>query len=183
MGRLLDTVSPPMLVLLVVSLFGLTATATWLYGFKRPVAERERLRGELEMLAVVDDPATLQRTLDAAREELATVERRLHGDAPPLAARQMVAYLLGELDRRARRHGVRLLSVTPAAASEVLEFREWPFVIEVVGSYFDIYGWLRDVEAGIGAMVVKQFEISPDASADDRRMVLTMAAYRPLEDS
>ena len=121
MGSLLDNIRPPMLIVLVVSLFGLTATATWLYGFKRPVAERQRLRGELEMLAVVDDPATLQTTLDAAREELAAVERRLHGDAPPLAARQMVAYLLGELDRRARRHGVRLLSVTPAAATEVPE--------------------------------------------------------------
>ncbi|MEQ8660443.1 MAG: hypothetical protein RLW62_06465, partial [Gammaproteobacteria bacterium] len=69
------------------------------------------------------------------------------------------------------------------AATEILEFHEWPFEIEVTGSYFDIYAWLRDVEAGIGAMVVKQFALEPGAPSTARRMVLTMAAYRPLEAS
>ncbi|MEQ8663816.1 MAG: hypothetical protein RLW62_23605, partial [Gammaproteobacteria bacterium] len=120
MDALLAQVRPPMLLFIVAALFGLSVTAGWLYGFKRPLAERARLSGELALLAQTADAAALQATLDAARTELATVERRLLGEAPPLAARQMVAYLLGELDRRARRHQVRLLRVTPAAATEIL---------------------------------------------------------------
>ncbi len=58
-------------------------------------------------------------------------------------------------------------------------FEEVPFEVEIVGGYFSLYDWLRDVEAELGPMVVKQYRISSE-ERDLTRMSLTMVSYRSV---
>ncbi len=125
----------------------------------------------------------LEQQLDAARGAIEALGRRLHGDMADLPLNQMEAYIIGRLQRISWETHMELVSVRPGEGQTVLMFREVAFQVEVTGTYFDFFNWLRAVERELGFVVVKQFEIS----ATDRREAnprlrvnLTMVTYRAL---
>ncbi|MCB1747050.1 MAG: hypothetical protein H6977_21155 [Gammaproteobacteria bacterium] len=181
---LLQQVRPAMLGLLVAALFGLTGTAGYLYAYKAPLAERQRLRVELAELGAGEDAASVQRTLDAVRAEQADYVARLVQAGPAVASGNMVAYLIGELDRRAQARELRLLQVSPGAPAALLGFEEVAYVVEVEGPYRDLYDWLSAVEGELDRLAIKTVVIEPLPAVDgEQRLTLTLAAYRAREAS
>ncbi|MGE0486583.1 MAG: type 4a pilus biogenesis protein PilO [Gammaproteobacteria bacterium] len=179
---LLVQVRPAMLGVLVTALFGLTGVAGHLYAFKRPLAERQQLRAELADLGADEDAASLQQRLDALRAERAAYAASLRDAAPAVPAGNMVAYLIGELDRRARPRELRLLQVSPAVPAIIGGFEEMSYVVEVEGRYGALHDWLSAVESELRRVAVKAVVIEPLPATDgERRLTLTLAAYRAEE--
>lgn len=167
----------------LVAVLGLVGTAGYLYLLKAPLLELSGTQDEffnLRRAHPADEPvearvATVEAELDALRA-------KLQGAGPKLAANEMVAFVIGRLDKLARRQRVQLVSVEPGNVAKVFEFDEIPFHVEVVGGYFHLVDWLHDAERELGPMVIKSFDIAPAPGEDLRRMRLTMVSYRHTGD-
>lgn len=171
------------LVLVLISILGLTVTAGYLYVIKKPAAALELSSDELFNLRrahPVGEP--FDDRIAAAAQDVAALQSILHGTAPALASNEMVAFVIGRLDNLARKQNVQLLSVEPGDVTQVFEFDEIPFHIEIVGSYFHLVDWLRNAEQELGPMVIKTFDIAPAGAGENRRMRLTMVSYRHTGD-
>lgn len=170
----------PQLLLFVMLflLFAVPATA-WLYFFKRPVAEyRELLRTRASLQVAIRESATLPAQMQTLTQDVAVLTRRVRGEGPLLPAGQMTGHIIQQLDRLAPRYGVELVSVKPGLERSVQMFQEVPFEIEVRGSYFGLFDWLRDAEEQLAPLVVTQFGITAGGPGEALDMRLKMASYR-----
>ena len=176
--RMLQQLDQRMLLALLLAIPCLSATASYLYLFKKPLAQYAQTTESLQRLeGEAESEQPLSGDILQLRQEIEQLNRRLRGDNPALATNEMVAYVIGRLDLIAADHAVQLVSVAPGSPTGVLMFEEIPFHIEVTGSYFSIFRWLHEIEAALGPMVVKQFDLQPSIG-NERRMRLVMVSYR-----
>ena len=169
-----------MLLMLMVSLILLTVTAAYLYLFKKPLKDYRQSQQTLTMLQRETQPdgISLASRLAALQSSNAELDRKIHGAAPQLPLNQMIARVIGELDRIADRHAVELDSVKPGKVAMRSMFQEVPFQVEITGPYLNLYDWLDDVERKIGPIVVRQFTLEPIAGTMARHLQLTLVSYR-----
>lgn len=178
-------VKPQMLLIMLVALTLLAITASYLYVIKQPLQEMRQSQQTLELLQnEVDNGAPVQSQNDMEMQQklIDQLNVKLHGTGPKLPVNQMVAYVIGELDRIAGHHQVTLSSVKPESPQSLFTFREMPFQVEISGDYFNLFAWLKDIEQELGPIIIKQFDITPSGSTVERRMVLTLVAYQFEDD-
>ena len=111
--------------------------------------------------------------LDTLRDEVATLEKRLHGDTANLPPKQVGAYIIGRLQAISWRNRVQLVGVQPMEGNEIDAFQELLFDVRINGDYFDLHNWLRDLSDELGFVVIKHYRMSP---ADNKRPAPTLAA-------
>ncbi len=178
-----NNVEPRMIIFLMVSIVLLTLTGSFMYVFKKPLKSYQQNHRMLELL---QDEVTRGVPIDVeiakVGQEIASLNRELHGSGPKLPVNQMIAYVIGKLDLIAGRHAVQLVSVKPDKSTRVFMFEEIPFHIEITGSYFSLFDWLHEVENELGPMIVKQFDIEAMQQEGVRRMKLVVVSYRAGED-
>lgn len=173
---------PETLLGVAVAGVALVALAGYLYLLKPSIATyrelaQERARALTRAEAATIDPAALQ---DAERA-VAQLRERLAGGAWDVPREQMEAYVIEALDRISVRHDVELESVKPGAAGEVLMFDELPYDVRVLGGYFELFEWFRDVETELRPMVTKQFEMQTGEGKSSVALQLRLVAYRARE--
>lgn len=181
MSNIMITAQLPLrsLAIVLVAVLGLTGTAGYLYLLKKPLLTLSGTQDEffnLRRARPPDEP--VEARIATVEAELETLRAKLQGAGPKLAANEMVAFVIGRLDKLARRQRVQLVSVEPGNIAKVFEFDEIPFHVEVIGGYFRLVDWLHDAERELGPMVIKSFDIAPAPGEDSRRMRLTMVSYR-----
>ncbi|WP_291317294.1 type 4a pilus biogenesis protein PilO [Desulfuromonas sp.] len=154
--------------------------ASWLYLFKKPLAEYARVHKVRTLLeAKVESGAELEGELAALAAEVQGLNVRLLGERPPLTVSELVAHTVARLDQIAARHGIRLVSLKPGKNRRVPMLEELPFHIKVEGEYFGLYECLYEVERELGPMVIKNFSVKPLSGKDSLSMELKMVSYRP----
>jgi hypothetical protein len=174
-----EHVPPRSLAILLATTLALTGLAGYLYVLKKPMgrlAEAQDTFFDLRRSRPSDEP--IEARIQLIGTEVGALREKLHGSGPALAANEMVAFVIGRLDRLARRQRVQLVSVEPGDVAGLFEFDEIPFHVEVVGGYFRLVDWLHEAERELGPMVVKSFDMEPARPDDARRMRLTMVSYR-----
>lgn len=178
-----DQVRPESLVLLAGALGGLAVVALFLYGVKPPLAEYRALRVERSTaeLGAASDADSASAAIAAAQTELGRLREELYGGAARVPLRQIQAFVIDSLDQIAERHAVELIGITPGEVSAVLMFEELPYEVHVVGGYFDLFAWLREVETRLAPMVVKEFSMQREARSDRVELELALVAYRAEE--
>lgn len=158
----------------------LCVTASYLYFFKKPLAEYSRLnQSRILLQAKTENKARVTEDIENLKKEIEDLRHVLHGDTPPMAVNTLVAYAIEKLDAISARHGVRFSSVKPGAARTMYMFEEVPFSVKVSGDYFSLYEWLFGVEKELGPMVIKRFAIKPEGRTKELGMELEIASYRP----
>lgn len=178
--RITDQLPVSSLALVLVAALALTGVSAHLYVLKKPRAELVQAEDALfELRRSNPGGEAMDARLAAVEAEVEALRAKLAGGGSELAANEMVAFVIGRLDRLARAQRVQLVSVEPGDVAPVFEFDEIPFHVEVVGGYFRLVAWLREAERELGPMVVKSFDITPATGEDLRRMRLTMVSYRP----
>ncbi len=182
--RILEGLEPRMLLLMLVSVVGVTVTAAYFYLLEAPLKEYVRLH------RLADDSAmeirSQRRVVNDAHvrqleREVEQLRQTLYGQTPQLQSSEMVSYIIGQLDRLATKHGVQLVGVKPGPIGRVLMFEEIPFDVEVTGSYMQLFGWLQQAEDALHPMVVKEFHIAEGAARPQLNMNLRVVSYRPHE--
>lgn len=174
---------PRIIVLLLASILILTLLASYLYLFKKPVQLLKKNEQTLRMLKTeIDRNMPIGQMIEDLEQQEADINRLVNASGQQLPQNQMIAYVIGQLDVIAARNNVQLVSVSPGKASEIFMFEELPFSIEVTGSYFDLYNWLKKVEEKLGPMVVKSFNIVENSNDGLRRMHTVIVAYLSQDD-
>ena len=185
MLELVEQIQPRMLLIATSSVVVLTLLSAYLYLFKDPLKEYSQLR-QIRTQAILDVKSEQlgvdNQQMNRLEDDIEKLKERLYGKGSRLSPSQMVPYVIGELDRLTGPYRVQLVSVKPGSVSKVLMFDEVPFDIEVAGGYFDLCGWLQQVEAELRPMVVKQFQVSPTSAEKRLKMNLRVVSYRPSED-
>jgi hypothetical protein len=184
MQALLDRLAPRQLALIMGGLLVLFTSALFTHLiWPRIKTYRAAVSSYGVLEQALSGGGLLEPQLAAEKDEIESLGRRLHGDMAELPLNQIEAYIIGRLQRISWETHMELVSVRPGEGQKVLMFREVAFQVEVTGTYFDFYNWLRAVERELGFVVVKQFEIS----ARDRReasprlsVSLTMVSYRAM---
>lgn len=182
MPDFLQQLRPPIVLLGMLAVAGMTLLGAYLYLFKGDVSEFSRLRqvrtqSALDVAAQEIDGAVLSRM----EQHVEKLEAALYGNGSRLSPNQMVPHIIGQLDRLSGRHGVQLLSVKPGDAAKVLMFEEVPFDVAVNGEYFNLFAWLKDAETELRPMVFKQFQILPAGREGQLTMSLRVVSYRPSD--
>ena len=129
------------------------------------VAKGKAVYGELERLA----------------EEVAGLGQRVHGDMANRPLKQMESYIIGRLQKISWQHNIELRGVAPGPGRTVQMFREIVFDVELVGDYFDLVAWLRELSKQLGFVVVKEYRLQPLNTEGDEpvlKMNLKMVSYR-----
>jgi len=175
-------IPPRIMYLVLVSIVLLTGLASYLYLYKKPLAEYDRLKhNHILLQGKTGNKSQVQADLDRLTKEIQGIRQELQGDTPALSVNALVAYAIEKIDVISDRHQVQFVSVKPGTGNRVFQFEEIPFVVEVAGDYFSLYGWLYDLEKELGPMVVKEYELKPDNRTKKLTMKLEIASYRPVE--
>ena len=136
-------------------------------------------RNLLQDVAVQGQAVSQQLTALAAVVQ--ALERELHGDAANLPVEQLESFVIGRLQVISWRNDVELISIEPSAGETIQSFRESLFRVELSGSYFDLYAWLRELNDELGFVVIKEYEMRPiENVAEDPDLLvnLSIASYR-----
>ena len=125
--------------------------------------------------------------LESLTEQVESLRKRVHGDMANRPLNQMESYIIGRLQRISWEHNVELRGVAPGPGRSVEMFKEIVFDVELVGRYFDLVGWLRELSEQLGFVVVKEFRLrplaAPDADEPNLTMHLKMVSYRLVQES
>lgn len=170
------------LILVLTGTVALTPVSTYVVwptykDLRAAVASRSTLTSATN--ASID----LKERIARLQEDVAALERRLHGDLAGLPEKEVEAYIVGRLQAISWRNRVDLVGVEPGEGDDIEAFREVLFRVRLTGDYFDLYSWLHDLGQELGFIVIKQYEMSPiDRSEQNPRLEaeLTIAAYRTM---
>jgi Tfp pilus assembly protein PilO len=175
-----EQVQPRTLSFLLVSLILMLLVGNYLYVIKNPFKNFWQHQQTLALLQdEVQTGIPLQNQIERQQQLVEKLNSKLHGTGrPKLAVNKMVAYIIGELDKSAKRHQVNLTSVKPQNPEILFTFKELPFQVEISGDYFNLFAWLKDIEKNLGSIVIKKFHLSAGESNKQKKMFLTIAAYQ-----
>jgi Tfp pilus assembly protein PilO len=174
-----EQVQPRTLVFLLIALVLMAFAASYLYVIKNPFKDYRQHQQTLALLKnEVQTGIPLQKQIETQQLLVEKLNIKLHGTGPKLAVNKMVAYVIGELDKIAKRYQVNLASVKPQSPETLFTFKELPFQVEISGDYFSLFAWLKDVENNLGPIVIKQFDLSVEGKEKKRKMFLTIVAYQ-----
>jgi Tfp pilus assembly protein PilO len=186
MDALLKNIEPRTVVMAMCGVFLSIAAALLSYGLWPEFVEYRQSQQTLKILSqTVQSGDSLDTHSDKIENEVARLNRNLHGDLEDLPESQVGAYLIGRLQEISWKNHIGLLGVRPGTESSLGNLKEIPFTVEVSGDYFDLYAWTQDLAKDLSFMAISHFTISllnsPDKSSDVKAS-LTIVSYREAED-
>lgn len=131
--------------------------------------------------SVVSTNNFLQQDLQRLMHDIGVLEKNLNGDSSSLPFKQFEAHVIGRLQDMAWKYNVVLSGVQPKKGRKIDQFREMLFRVTLRGDYFAIYDLLSDFQNGLGFVVVKDFNLTPNNNRDAEsslRVRMTIASYR-----
>jgi Tfp pilus assembly protein PilO len=175
-------IRPQALAALLVSLLVLTVLASYFYILKQPFHDFSQAQQNLEMLETeMQNGIPLDNQIKLIKEDITSLHQQLNGSGQKLPLNQTIAFVIGQMDKIAANHNVKLTSVEPGEVEKIFLFQEIPFHVEVIGNYFNLFDWLNQVESDLGPIVVKEFELMPEPNLATRRFILTLVSYQFAE--
>ena len=138
---------------------------------------------EASLSNVVVDGEDLNDQLTQFRDDIESLERRLHGDMASLPEKEIEAHIVGKLQQISWQNNIQLVGVEPSAGDTVESFHEILFRVTLAGDYQDLYRWLREVGDELGFVLIKQYEMRTLDNAARNPLLsvnLTMSTYRAL---
>lgn len=176
-------VKPRMLAFLLISLILFTITAGFLYVLKQPFQDFREAQQTLDLLATeIQTGVPLGDQVELFQKQNAQLHQKLHSDSRKLPLNQMIAFVIGRMDKIAESHDVKLISVEPGHGEKIFMFQELPFHVAVNGDYFSLFDWLDQVERDLGPIVIKNFELTSEPNSAVRRLTLTLVSYQFVQD-
>ena len=134
---------PRMIYTIMIAALFLPALASYLYLFKKPLADYDRLRTNRALLErSVNSGATLADEIATAIRDEALLLEQLRGNKPLQSINEQVAHTIEQLDIISRKQNISLIKVRPEKVRTVSMFKEVPFSIEIRGEYHRLYRWL-----------------------------------------
>ena len=183
----LDRLDDRSLLLLLAGIAGLLLAAAVFYlVLPQYKSLNMAVETRVNMREAVSKGKAVYGELESLEDEVAELRQRVHGDMANRPLKQMESYIIGRLQKISWQHSVELRGVAPGPGRSVQMFKEIVFDVELVGDYFDLVAWLRELSQQLGFVVVKEYRLRPlNATADEPQLALNlkMVSYRLVSDS
>lgn len=181
-NELLNKLDARQQLLLAGGSLALLITALFMYVLLPQIKSYQTSLESLEILeGVASQGQAVSEQLATLSAEVNDLNRQLNGDMANLPEEQLESFVIGRLQNISWRNAVDLVSIEPSSGERVQVFQESLFRVELAGSYFDLYEWLREINNELGFVVIKEYEMAPiedDANNPDLAVNLTIASYR-----
>lgn len=179
-----EHVQPRAVVMGACGLLVLLLVAAWFLLIRPPLGRYHALAAEHAQSA--RDVAGLEASVDTGEIErlgarIEELEQVLQAGRDGASANEMMATIIGTLDRLAGEHRVVLAGVRPGETGDVLSFEEQPFDVEASGRYFDLIAWLQAAERELRPMLLKQFHFRAAGGGDGLVVSVRVVSYRVRE--
>lgn len=174
-------VEPRVVVMIAGGVLFIVLLASWFWLIKPPLGEYRTLTAQHEQSA--SDVASLESSVDTQEidrlyQRIEELEQVLQAGRDGDSANEMMATIIGTLDRLASERGVVLNGVKPGAVGDVLSFEEQPFDVEASGRYLDLIAWLSAAERELRPMLLKQFHFRTADEKGALAVTLRVVSYR-----
>ena len=180
---LIGTLDPRLLTAIMLMLLLLGAVEGWMLALRKPYAEYRQVHAMHAALGASLQPAADQTgELEKVVGELQLLKSRLSGQLKMAASDdEMVATLMGALDRSASRYGIFLTSMTPGPRRQVSVFEEVSFGVIGNGNYLQLCRWMLDFEQTLGgSATITEFEMKTGGEGGKVFLTFNIALYRPI---
>lgn len=167
-------------LIIALIFFSISALAFTYVVFPKIKTYRATAQIETTLSKVVENGDLLDNQLSQLDRDVASLQRRLHGDMASLPEKEIESYVIGKLQRLSWKNDVQLIGIEPSVGETIESFRELLFRVNLSGDYHDMYQWLQDVSDELGFVLIKQYEMRPiDGSSlqPNLSVKLTMATY------
>lgn len=167
MEKLLEQLDPRSIRLLGLGLIAVLVVVISSYSI---LPQFKRWQSQSKSVAVLESvrlgQTDIQSQMDALRDEIDDIRRRMRGDLPEMPLQELESYIIGRFQYVSWNTDVDLLSVRPGMNTTMKRFDEISFDVEISGGYQDIYRWLWALGEALGFVVVKNFEITPQSHGE-----------------
>lgn len=166
------------LYLILGGLLAVAAALVWTLMLRQPLAALRLQAEERSRLEQVErTPAAQKAELAALDRDAGAMAMKLAPPRPQGGGNDLPLAVIGELDRAAARHGVRLSGATPGPARIVARLTETPFDFEAVGGYQELIEWLADIEARQPNLGIARFDLRPSDKTGQVIMKIRVNVY------
>ena len=175
---------------LLMALLGIALLLTAASIVYLVIPQYKSLQMVMETRATLEETVTKGKAvygeLERLDEEVAALGQRVNGDMANRPLKQMESYIIGRLQKISWQHNIELRGVAPGPGRSVQMFREIVFDVQLVGDYFQLVAWLRELSNQLGFVVVKEYRLRPLNGQDAVPMLamdLKMVSYRLVSES
>ncbi|MBK6672798.1 MAG: hypothetical protein IPH71_06755 [Proteobacteria bacterium] len=182
--ELIGSLDSRLLTAIMLMLLLLVAAEGWMLALRKPFAEYRRVHATHSMLESSLQPAADQTgELEKVVGELKLLKTKLSGQLKMAASDdEMVANLMGALDRSASRYGIFLTSMTPGPRRQVSVFEEVSFGVIGNGNYLQLCRWMLDFEQTLGgSATITDFDMKAAGEGGKVFLTFNIALYRPIK--
>lgn len=156
------------------------AASLWMYGLRAPLAALLVVRAEHQRLAAGGaDPRLLTAQLAQADGDIQSLSTRLGINTVHPAPAQMLVALVGDINRLALAHGVKVDGVTPSMDTQTVVFDQISLQLDATGSYNALLAWMAAIEGAQANIAIPDVEMAPTKTPGQIHVTLRVAAYRP----
>jgi Tfp pilus assembly protein PilO len=171
-------------IIITLIFFAMSALAFTYAVFPSVKTYRATTKIETTLSKVVENGDLLDNQLSQLGKDVASLERRIHGDMASLPEKEIESYVIGKLQRLSWQNNVQLIGIEPSVGETIESFRELLFRVNLSGDYHDMYQWLQDVSDELGFVLIKQYEMRPidgTSRQPNLSVKLTMATYGAMQ--
>ena len=173
------------LAIIIALIFFSTSALAFTYVVS-PRVKTYRATAQIEttLIKVVENGDLLDNQLSQLGKDVASLQRRIHGDMASLPEKEIESYVIGKLQRLSWQNNVQLIGIEPSVGETIESFRELLFQVSLSGDYHDMYQWLQDVSDELGFVLIKQYEMRPidnTSLSPNLSVKLTMATYGAMQ--
>lgn len=184
LDELSKTLSPRLMLLLLIAVAVLILSSGYSGLFKQPVKDYRQLETQYQNLKQQPyDPEAITIEINKLEQEIMDLNQKLTEKGREILKGTKAIKLISDLGSYAKTNNLQLLGVSPAELVIGKHYSETPFRLELTGEYAQLYKFVYTLEHSNMPLFIKDFTLSPGETVDSRNMKLTLSLIQPLKDS
>lgn len=183
LDELIKTLTPRLLLLLVLAITSLTLTSAWTLFFRPPISDYRELTQRFQTLQQqAANPDTSALDIQQLRQQIADLNTRLSETGREVLRGTSALNVMADLGNFAEQQQIQLLGITPGEPMKGNLYTEIPFQVELAGSYRHLFNWVHTLEHATTPLLIKQFSMQAGVDAEHRELRLTVALIQPAQE-
>lgn len=159
--ELTKTLTPRLLLLVMLAITSLTLSSAWSVLFKPPIKHYRELNERFQTLQQeAANPDTTAMDIQQLRQQIADLNTRLSETGREVLKGTSSLNVMADLGNFAEQQQIQLLGITPGDPVKGNLYTEIPFQVELAGSYQHLFNWVHTLEHATMPLFIRQFSLA-----------------------